>query len=211
MEAILSQLVAFTLTVAAAAPRQELPEVEPWTQLVEAPEAHLARPVRLFLQFHSVERDQECYQTRFAPERWLALRAWTDEQQLWDPAEYDRPEALVFVRRGGRLARLVGRLAPHDRLAIAGVVRTAHLGRPWFEVRGFQRARRTVPEGTVLHASKALELMERKAWELAAEQLERALAAPLPAPAAAELRTFVARCEAELEALRVRGASYRRR
>ena len=211
MDAIFSQLVALTLTLAVEAPRQDLPEVAAWNQLVEAPEAHLDRPVRLFLQLHSVEEDWECYQTRFAPERWIALRAWTDEQHLWDAAEFGRPEALVFVRRGGRLARLVGRLAPHDRLAIAGVVRTAHLGRPWLEVRGFQRARRTVPEGTVLHASKALELMERKAWELAAEQLERALAAPLPAPSAEELRTFVARCEAELEALRVRGASFRRR
>lgn len=210
MEAILSQFLALALTLAGAAPRQPLPAVAAWSALTAAPEAHLAEPVRLFLQFHSVEEDWECYQTRFSPEGWIALRAWTDEQRLWDPAEFERPEALVFVPRGGRLARLVPRLRPHDRIALVGVVRTAQLGRPWVEVRGCQRARSTVPEGTVLHAVKALELMDRKAWELAAEQLGRALAAPLPAPAAEELRGFVARCEAELEALRVRGASFRR-
>jgi len=75
-------------------------------------------------------------------------------------------------------------------------------GRPWIEVVSARRTREYVPEGTVLHAAQAEEFLEREAWPLALDQLDRALAAPLPAHARVRLEAVkadLARLEAEAD------------
>jgi hypothetical protein len=57
------------------------------------------------------------------------------------------------------------------------------------------RAERT-PISRTLVLRKALELMARGSWDLAQDQLGRALAAPLPAHARGELEELARRCEA---------------
>lgn len=207
MDPILSKLVALCLSFASAAYDQPPPELVAWGTLQDAPEVHLGATCRMYIQFHSLEEDWNPYQTRFGPEDYLAVRGWNDEQRLWIAEEFDRPAARVFVPRGGRLERLLGRVKVNDRIVLRCIVRTAHLGRPWVEVVGFQRSRRSVPEGTILHALKAMDLMRREAWALAIDQLDRALAAPLPVPVAADLRAIAARCRAEMGARQISTAA----
>lgn len=203
MDPILSKLVALCLSFASAAYDQPPPEVVAWETLQDAPEVHLGVTCRMYIQFHSLEQDWNPYQTRFGPEGYLAIRGWSDEQRLWIEGEFNQPAARVFVPRGGRLERLLGGVKTNERIVLRCVVRTAHLGRPWIEVQGFQRSRRTVPEGTILHTLKAMDLMGREAWALAIDQLDRALVAPLPEPVAADLRAIVARCRAEMGARQI--------
>jgi len=211
MDFVVPALVPLLLAAVGAVRRAPVPPpVVSWSALVEAPERHVGTPVRLFLQQHSAVPTWEPFLTRFAPERYVALQGWSDEQILWDETSYDAPQMRVFVPRGGRLERLAARLRPHERLALVGVVRSAHLGRPWFEVLGFQRTRESVPEGTVLHAVKALELMERAAWSLAREQLDRALLAPLTEPARASIVALREHCDERLAPRRARNASAER-
>jgi hypothetical protein len=181
------------LAALAAAPA---PEAVTWAQLADAPECLLGEQRIVFVQSQAALEPWEPYLTRFSPERYAGLAAWSDEQLPWIEDDYRAPAASVFVRRATRLERFLASCHPHERLALRVVVRTAHLGRPWVEVLGVQRARRTVPEGTVLHAEKALELMARGSWDLAQDQLGRALAAPLPAHARGELEELARRCEA---------------
>lgn len=210
MDVILSAALAFALsTVRPAVLAQPLPEVT-WEELTQNPESHLGRAELLHLQFHSPLAPWEPYQTRFAPEGFAGIACWADEQLLWDAAEYEAPAARAFVRRGGALERRLARLRPHDRVALRVVVRSAQLGRPWVEVVGLQRSPQTVPEGSVLHAVKALELMERGAYGLAADQLDRALAAPLPRHAALVLEELRTGCVRAREAHTARRVPVRR-
>ena len=172
------------------------PPVVTWAELAAEPECHLGAPRLVFVQHRAPLEPWEPFLTRFSPERYAGLSAWADEQLPWLEDDYLAPAARLFVRRGTRLDRVLARCQPHERLALRVVVRSAHLGRPWVEVLGAQRSRAFVPEGSVLHAEKALELMGRGALDLARDQLARALAAPLPAHARGELEALVSRCEA---------------
>ena len=58
---------------------------------------------------------------------------------------------------------------------------------PWIEVQRAIPTRAQVPEGALLHAIRAAELHERGAFDLAAAEFDRALAAPLPAHMAKDL------------------------
>lgn len=196
LEGILAQLALFLTAWSGTTSEAPRMETATWEELASAPERHVGRPVLLFVQHRGVLEEWEPYMTRFSPGRYRAFRAWSDEQLPWLEPDYRAPSATLFVERGARLDRVLSRAAVHDRLALAVVVRSAHLGRPWVEVVGAQRARHTVPEGSVLHAERALELIERGAFDLAREQVGRALAAPLPAHTRGELEEIARRCEA---------------
>jgi hypothetical protein len=170
-----------SLLVAAAATPQA--EQVSWEE-VSVPQAQpMQGELQLVLQFHSIEHDWEPYCTPFSERTHLAVRAWSDSQLPWIRTEYDNPCARYFVRRGTFAERLLARAAPHDRVVVVGRVRAQFLGQPWIEVLAACPAREQIPLGTVLHTSRAINLLQRKATRLALEQFERALAAPLPAHA----------------------------
>jgi hypothetical protein len=170
-----------SLLVAAAATPQA--EHVSWEE-ASAPRAQpMQGELQLVLQFHSIEHDWEPYCMPFSERTHLAVRAWSDSQLPWIRAAYDNPRARYFVRRGGFAERLLARAAPHERIVVVGRVRAQFLGQPWIEVIAACPAREQIPLGTILHASRAIDLLQRKAGRLALEQFERALAAPLPAHA----------------------------
>lgn len=170
-------VVAQLVPLAARAP--ELPRTT-WKEIAARPDLHYGRLTRLVVQHRSLETDWEPFLTRFDPSSYLAVRAWADEQQPWIRVDYERPVARLFVRRGTRAARLFAEARPHDRIVVACEVKALLLGLPWIEVVCARRMRKYIPEGSVLHAARALEFVERQAWPLAQDQLDRALAAPLP-------------------------------
>lgn len=167
-----------SLLVAAAATPQA--EHVSWEE-VSVPRAQpMQGELQLVLQFHSIEHDWEPYCMPFSERTHLAVRAWSDCQLPWVRAEYDNPRARYFVRRGTFAERLFARVAPHERILVVGRVCAQFLGQPWIEVIAACPAREQIPLGTVLHVSRAIDLLQRKAERLAIEQFKRALAAPLP-------------------------------
>lgn len=202
----LAQLILFTVPVALEAPT--VPTVQ-WEELVEVPDGRLGETVQVHVQACSHPETWEPFLTRFSPEEYVCLRAWSDAQLPWLPDQYHAPRAVVFARRDSPWAELLGEAAPHERLALAVVPRAFQAGHLWVEVVGGQRSRRQLTEGAVLHVEKALTLLEREAPELARGQLERALAAPLPVHAVEAVRALVARCDHAVHSPRT--ASFRRR
>ena len=180
------------IPLAAQAPR--LPLVS-WEEYTARPDLALGELRRMVVQYAEPIDEWEPYLTRYSPEAYLSLRAWTDSQELWFRADYDAPAARLFVRRGTRAATLVQELEPHDRIVVACVVHDQFLGRPWVEIVSARRMHEYVPEGSVLHAVKGLEFLDRGVFDLARDQFARALAAPLPAPAREALERLVGRCE----------------
>ena len=192
---LLSALLHLLLTpIPLAAEAPSLPLVS-WEEYTARPDLALGTLQRMVVQYAEQIDEWEPYLTRYSPEAYLSIRAWTDSQELWFRAEYDAPAAQLFVRRGTRAATLVQDLEPHDRIVVACVQHDQFLGRPWVEIVSARRMHEYVPEGSVLHAVKGLEFLARGVFELARDQFERALAAPLPAHARQALERLVGRCE----------------
>ncbi len=192
---LLSALLHILLTpipLAAGAP--SLPLVT-WEELSARPDLALGTLQRMVVQYADPIDDWEPYLTRYSPEAYLSLRAWTDSQELWFRADYDAPAARLFVRRGTRAAALVADLEPHDRIVVACTVHDQFLGRPWVEIVSARRMHEYVPEGSVLHAVNGMEFLDRGILDLARDQFARALAAPLPVHAREALERLVARCD----------------
>ncbi len=156
-----------------------LPLVE-WEELVAHSHEEIGRTVRVFVQVEGRVETWEPYLTRFTPQTYLGVRGWSDAQMPWLEVDYRHPRVHLFARRDRAVARRFEAARPHDRLTVACVVRGIFAGRVWVEALGARPTRESVPEGTVLHAEKALDLLRREAPGMAREQLERALAAPLP-------------------------------
>lgn len=203
---LLSHLVLLVAPLAAGTP---LPPAATWDELVEIPDGRLGELVRLHVQAHSQPETWEPFLTRFSPGEYVALRAWTDQQLPWYREEYDHPRAVVFARRGTPAARRLLAAPRHQRLALGCIPRAYQAGMLWVEVVGACRSQRQIPEGSVLHVEKALRLIEREAPGLAREQLERALAAPLPEHARERVREIVASSGPPLGEVEARPASSR--
>jgi len=166
----------------------------PHALVAERPASLVGREVQLVFQFHSLEETWNPFVTRFAPRRWLAVRGWADEQLPWVEADYGHRPVRVFVARGTFLEDFFRLGQRHERIAATCVVREVFAGRPWIEVLAAEATPESIPEGTVLHAERALEVEAHGAWGLALGELERALAAPLPAHARRELLEVQRRC-----------------
>ena len=165
------------------------------------PELRLGVPQRVVAQVCREVDDWSSFLTRFDPAAFQAFEFWADEQLLWIKEEFDAPQARLFARRGSRTATVLAAASAHDRLELQVVVREMHAGRAWIEVTEAQWSDQQTPQGTVLHAIRALDLMQRDGWTLAISQLERALAPDLPLHVRAALERLRAECVAETEAL----------
>lgn len=186
---VLPVLLALTLLrhVTPAAPVQEglvaatapVPEV-PLTDLARSPARFLNREVRLTVQFRATVERWDTYLSRFEPGRWLGLEVWPDESFTWDRPVFEQPFGHLFVRRGGGFEPLVRRARCYQRFEVHGRVREVFLGEPWIEVLEVTPLEGEVGEGTILHVTRARELLATGQFSLALEQYERARTAPLP-------------------------------
>lgn len=176
--------------LAPIAPRHAL------SALMEAPELQLGERVSVLVQFEGEVEDWNPFLTRFVPDDYRCLRFWGDEQWLWIEEEYESPLAEVFVRKDTIPSALLAPARPHDRFELDLIVKEFHAGRPWIEIVEVHRTPEQTPEGTVLHAIRAIDLVEREAWTLAVNELDRALAPDLPGHVRRELEEIRKRCDA---------------
>ncbi|MDB2576695.1 hypothetical protein N9Z54_05760 [Planctomycetota bacterium] len=169
--------------------------------LGQRPELRLGEPQRVVAQVCRETDDWSAFLTRFDPAAFRAFEFWADEQFLWIKEEFDAPQARLFARRGSLAAAAIAAANSNDRLELEVVVREMHAGRAWIEVTQARWTEEQTPAGTLLHAIRALELMERDGWVLASSQFDRALAPNLPPLVRAELTRLKAECAAEIDAL----------
>lgn len=163
------------------------------------PSAFLGRRVRLRLQFARVLETWNPWLTRFGSGDWIGLAAWSDTAFTWERGVFEDPLERIFVRRSTAVAALVDRAAPYRRFEVEAVVREVFLDEPWIELESARPLTEFVGEGSILHAARGRELMVQENWELALDQLERALVGPLPAAALAELERLAELCRVELQ------------
>lgn len=163
--------------------------------LLDRPEVKLGEEHRVIAQLHGEIDEWHPFLTRFHVGDYRRITFWADEQWLWIKEEFDAPAADFFVRRGSEADQTLRASSRHDRLQLDLIVREVHAGRTWIEVVGARRTEAQTPEGTVLHAIRALDMIEREGWALAVSELERALRPDLPGHVRRELQTILEQCE----------------
>ncbi|MEE2940116.1 MAG: hypothetical protein VX460_07020 [Planctomycetota bacterium] len=172
--------------------------------LMGAPEQRLGEAVTVVAQLHQEIEDWDPFLSRFTPVDHRCVEVWSDEQRLWIAEEYDAPMARLHVRRGTAAEAVLASSRPHDRLELEVVVRELLAGSSWIEVTHAARTEQQTPEGTVLHAIRALEMIEREGWRIAISELDRALAPDLPGHVRRELESIREDCQETWDALRAR-------
>lgn len=182
-----SALAAAAAVASVRAPRPAPATGEPAPATLAAlgadPLAHLGREVTFRFAVESFPETWNPFLTRFGRDDYIAVSAWADEQQLWLREEWENPAATLFARRGSIAERVIEGAPRYARFEATGRVRQVFLGRPWIEVERVQRLASELGEGTLLHASRAMQRMQAGQWTLAAQELERALAVDVPAHA----------------------------
>jgi len=165
-------------------------------ELRAQPARFLGEELRFTLQFRGLVEEWEPFLSRFEPTRWLALEGWPDELFTWDARVFEAPVGRLFVRRGGGFEPLARRMRAYQRVEVRARVREVFLGEPWLEVLELVPLEGEVGEGTIVHVTRARELVAEKSYALALEQYERARAAPLPPHALAVLLEEIRSTEA---------------
>ena len=163
-------------------------------EVVQRPERYLGQELQLVLQVRELQPSWEGFTTRFQPSTYLALRVWGSEQLLWNKSEHARDFSHLFVSKDSPWSKRFGGLQPHQQIRVKFVVREHVLGHPWLEVTRNVRLKQHTPKGSILHAIRAAECIERNAFALAQGELERALAAPLPTRPREVLEETLSRC-----------------
>jgi hypothetical protein len=174
------------------------------TRLREHPSPHLGATLRLVVQFREQVEEWNPLLTRFGTDDFRSFSGWSDELMLWREEEWEDSFDRLFVRRRGLPDRALAVARPHERWELEVVVQDVFLGEPWLEVLTARRLPEYVSEGSILHASSALELVEEARFALARSELDRAENGPLPPHALeelAKLRAEIAQREAERAAI----------
>lgn len=167
-------------------------------ELWEHPAGSLRRTVVMTVQFRARIESWNPFLTRFGDGEYSAWGAWGDGQFPWVESEYLAPRARVFTRRGSSAESALQDASTFERFELTGVVRSVFGGRPWFEVLSVKPLVREIGEGCVIHASRAIELMEKRSWRGALDELERAAGEGLPAHAGEELERLMSACREKL-------------
>ncbi len=196
MRALLTALV-LAGSLASDGVEEGPPEIELTTLRTERGR-WLGREVRFTLQVDSEPEGWNPWLTRFSAAHYRGLSAWGDEQLLWDERAHADPAPRLFVRRGTEADRSLRNLRRYDRLRVRAVVREVFLDEPWIELVEIERLTERIEEGTILHAVRAIELLEDGRLILAAGELDRA-ATPrrLPEHVARELTRLRELCRTE--------------
>lgn len=159
-------------------------------ELHSDPQSWLGKSVRLRFQVSSELDSWNPYLTRFGRADYRALAVWSDEQLLWEREAWEHPLGTLYVRRGGVAERALDGAPRLARFEAIGRVRQVFLGRPWIEIDQARRIGDEISEGTLLHATRALSMVEEQRWALAADHLDKALVGPMPPAARAALRSL---------------------
>lgn len=170
------------------------PETRTWSELEKDATRFLGRRVRFTAQLRGRVDRWSSYVTRFGPAQFDAFQLWTDEQTPWQVDDYEAPLVRVFSRRGSDASRELAAGREYARYEIEGTLRELFLGEPWIEVEDVRELDEHLTEGTVIHASRALGLMDTGAWKLAESELGIALQARMPQRARDELEALRATC-----------------
>lgn len=190
-------LGAIVVALGLAPVARELPrpvEPVPWRDVAAQPCRFQSQEVTLRVQFRDLPARWQAGPTRFGPGAYVAVTAWSDEQFPWVQTEFTNPQARFFVRKGTELERTFLAARTHQRFEVRGIVREVWRDRPWIELHIAAPLEDEVGEATVIHASRAVTLIEEDSFELADEALRQALAAPMPEPAREELARLRAVC-----------------
>lgn len=180
----------------ASAPRLPVAPLYSLSALMRQPELKLGELVSVVVQYEGERDTWNPFMTRFATDDYRCVRFWADEQWLWLKEEYDAPMAELFVRAGTMPDAVLTPARPHDRLKLDLIVQEYHAGRAWIEIVGASWTPKQTPEGTVLHAIRAMDMIEREGWSLAVSELDRAMRPSLPGHVRRELQEIRDRCDA---------------
>ncbi len=161
-----------------------------------APDARLGEELRMVVQLRGALASWNPWLTRFGELDYAGYAAWGDEQLTWEVREHFDVCERLFARRDSLAERLLRDARPYERFEVVAIVREIFLDEPWLEIVAARRLERQVTEGTVLHASRALALLELGRYSLAASELDRARTTALPDHATAELDRIAQRIEA---------------
>lgn len=165
----------------------EVPVVRELSHALREPSRTVHVPFEFTVVVRAVDRPFEPYLTLFDPTEWMCIEAWSDDLFLWRPDHYARSSPCLFVRRSSPFALTIAERKPYDRVVVTGLVRQVFAGRPWIEVWDVRPANEGLTEPTIFHAARAIELFEQGRADLGESEMERALAAPLPARQRTEL------------------------
>lgn len=180
--------------------RTDALDVEP-EELLARPGRHVGQVRRLHGSFSAWSAGWNPFLTRFGPAEFRALEAWTDDQFLWQSEADGEPALRLFVRRGSAAEWALESAKPHARYEFTLAVREVFAGRPWCEVLAVHPTPEALGEGALVHARRAVEAMAEEQYRRAQAELERALAAPLPPRAKAELERLAELCRAAARTL----------
>jgi hypothetical protein len=156
--------------------------------LARDPRPYLGRSVLVRFQVQAHPATWNPYLTRFGSADWSRCEVWADEQFLWEREAWDAPAAAVFARRDSVAHSALGDAPRLARFQARAHVSQVFLGRPWIEVSEVQRVPGAIGEGSVLHATRALEHLEKEQHRIALDHFDRALVGEMPDVARAELR-----------------------
>ncbi len=158
----------------------------------------LGREFRAVFQLQSTPASWNPYLTRFGSGDYAAARVWGDGQFLWEVEAWKNPVGLIFARRGTLAQEQLASAATFARFEARLHVRQVFLGRAWTEIVELRPLPRQIGEGTILHAGRALQLMNGDSWKLALEDLHRAAIPSLPRHALDELARLNRVCEEQV-------------
>lgn len=158
------------------------------------PSPWLGHTVAFAVQLDAELETWSPWTTRFGLAEHVGFRAWADEQRPWLRADFEGPVGRLFARRDGEPARALRAGQRFARFEVTARVAQVLGGQAWLEVVAVRPLPRSLTEGTLIHASRAVALMDEEQWGLALEDLERALAASMPERARAELERLAAVC-----------------
>lgn len=170
------------------------------TDVVAHPLDYLGGKVHFTLQLESRPESWNPFLTRFGTDDYRAVIAWGDEQALWERSAYQSPVASLFVRRGTPNEESITRAGRYARFEATGIVRQVLVGRPWIELIDLVPLAPQFTEGSLIHASRAMDLMAAEHWDLAAQSFQRAMASDLPDRMRLELDRLRAACLAHAPA-----------
>ena len=150
------------------------------SELRADPASHVGQPLRFRVQIDAEREHWNPWLTRFGTQSFRSWSGWSDDRMPWVREVWSNPSKHLYARRESAAARTLGGARRHERYEVEAVVREVFLGEPWIEITSARRLPHMIGEGSVLHASRALALMEQGSWVLARNELERASTSLLP-------------------------------
>ncbi|MFT5286359.1 MAG: hypothetical protein ACI8TQ_002527 [Planctomycetota bacterium] len=159
----------------------------------------LGEEVRFVFQLNAELKTWEPWITPFGVSDYRALSVWDDRALLWNAADYSNLTPRIFVRRGTDASKALSKIRRYDRFEVRAKVQTIFLDEPWIELLEVKLLKERVSQGTVLHAERAVKLIDEGHFELALGELDRARLGRLPKYVDAELGEMSFRCKERLQ------------